>query len=184
MRHMGIRLTTAAIVTAGSLLSGCAQTAIPMPESPPSQSASPTTAVARPATASPQLEQEDQGEVAPHYAENNGWKQRRELTDKEQLSGDNDADRIRARLASLRASGDVSPDAVEAALLDVGIADEDIVVRPMNPSLTSHTPPPGTAFGIRMGAGSCVTGDVRPERLLVEVTGSAAEFSCLDPYTH
>jgi hypothetical protein len=39
-------------------------------------------------------------------------------------------------------------------------------------------------FAVRFADAGCVIGDVRPERLPVEVTGAAAEFGCLEPYTH
>ena len=49
---------------------------------------------------------------------------------------------------------------------------------------TATTPPPGAVYAVRFAEVGCVIGDVRPERVLVQVTGSAAEFGCLEPYTH
>src|SRR5262245_20790483 len=46
------------------------------------------------------------GDGAPHEAENNGWKQRHELTPDEQRAGDALAARIRPKLAALRTAGD------------------------------------------------------------------------------
>jgi hypothetical protein len=43
---------------------------------------------------------------------------------------------------------------------------------------------PGAAYGIEVGERACVIGSVRPERISVQVTGSAAEFGCLEPVSH
>jgi hypothetical protein len=44
--------------------------------------------------------------------------------------------------------------------------------------------PAGAVFEVHFGDAGCITGDIRPERLLVQVSGAAAEFGCLEPYTH
>jgi len=36
-------------------------------------------------------------------------------------------------------------------------------------------------FTVQVAGAGCVIGDVRPDRLLVEVTGAGAEFGCLEP---
>jgi hypothetical protein len=54
----------------------------------------------------------------------------------------------------------------------------------MRPPLDSDTSPPGAVFAVAVPGAGCVIGDVRPDRLLVEVTGAGAEFGCLEPYTH
>ena len=71
-------------------------------------------------------------------------------------------------------------------LLDLGYQREDIVVTPMRLSAlsTGTTPPAGAVYALRFAEIGCVIGDVRRERVLAEVTGSAAEFGCLEPYSH
>ncbi|MBM2615073.1 hypothetical protein JIG36_05800 [Actinoplanes sp. LDG1-06] len=117
------------------------------------------------------------GDGAPHQAENNGWKQRHELTAEEQRAGDALAARIRPALTGLRASGDFAPASTRRVLLALGLATEDVQVNEMRT-------PPGTVFAVTFPEAGCVIGDVRPERVLVEVTGAAAEFGCLEPFTH
>jgi hypothetical protein len=40
----------------------------------------------------------------------------------------------------------------------------------MRPPPDSDAPPPGAVFAVRHAGAGCVIGDVRPDRLLVEVT--------------
>ncbi|WP_433364214.1 DUF6993 domain-containing protein [Actinoplanes sp. CA-142083] len=124
------------------------------------------------------------GDGAPHQAENNGWKQRHELTAEEQRAGDALAARIRPKLAALRTAGDFTPASTRQALLGLGLAPDDVAVTPMRTPLDAAAPPPGAVFAVRFPDAGCVIGDVRPSRLLVEVTGAGAEFGCLEPYTH
>jgi hypothetical protein len=124
------------------------------------------------------------GDNPPNHADNNDWKQRHDLTAEEQRTGDDLAARIRPRLEALRAAGDFAPESTRQALLDLGINLGAIEVRTMRPPVGATTPPPGAVFAVRFGRVGCVIGDVRPERVLVQVTGSAAEFGCLEPSSH
>jgi hypothetical protein len=124
------------------------------------------------------------GDGAPHQADNNAWKQRHELTAEEQRAGDALAARIRPKLTALRTARDLAPASTRQALLGLGLRPDDVQVTAMRPPIGSDTPPPGAVFAVRFADAGCVIGDVRPERLLVEVTGAAAEFGCLEPYTH
>jgi hypothetical protein len=124
------------------------------------------------------------GDGPPNYADNNGWKQRHELTAAEQRTGQELAGRIRPELAALRAAGDFRPDSTRRALLGLGIAADSVQVTPMRTPLDAATPPPGAVYAVRFPDAGCVIGDVRPDRVLVEVTGAGGEFGCLEPYTH
>jgi hypothetical protein len=126
------------------------------------------------------------GDQPPNAADNNAWKQRHQLSEAELGTGEAIAARIRPALEALRAGGNFAPDATRQALLDLGYRGEDIMVTTMRLSAlsTATTPPPGAVYAVRFAEVGCVIGDVRPERVLVEVTGSAAEFGCLEPYTH
>jgi hypothetical protein len=124
------------------------------------------------------------GDQPPNYADNNGWKQRHELSAAEQKEGDQLVARIEPVLAELRAAGDFTPESTRRALLGLGLEAGRVGVTAMRQPSWMDSVPPGAVFEVRFGAAGCVTGDVRPERLLVHVSGAAAEFGCLEPYTH
>ncbi|WP_199180286.1 hypothetical protein [Verrucosispora sp. ts21] len=77
-----------------------------------------------------------------------------------------------------------SPASTQGALLDLGIQADAITVTAMRPPIGQKTPPPGAVYAVRFGNVGCVIGDVRPDRVMVEVTGAAAEFGCLEPFSH
>ncbi|MFF5081739.1 DUF6993 domain-containing protein [Actinoplanes sp. NPDC000266] len=124
------------------------------------------------------------GDGAPHQAENNGWKQRHDLTAEEQRAGDALAARIRPKLTALRSAGDFTPASTQQALLGLGLDPAQVQVTAMRTPIGEATPPPGAVFAVRFPEAGCVIGDVRPERLQIEVTGAAAEFGCLEPFSH
>ncbi|MEV8508802.1 hypothetical protein AB0368_28780 [Actinoplanes sp. NPDC051475] len=124
------------------------------------------------------------GDAPPNHADNNGWKQRHELTADEQRTGDRLAGRIRPKLAALRKAGDFAPASTRQALLDLGIRADSVEVTAMRPAIGEETPSPGAVYAVRFPDAGCIVGDVRPDRLLVEVTGAAAEFGCLEPFSH
>jgi hypothetical protein len=137
------------------------------------QSAEPTEPVLEPT-----------GDGPPNHADNNGWKQRPDLSAAEKKEGDQLADRIRSALAELRAAQDFAPESTRQALLGLGISSDRMDVTAMRQPSWMDSVPPGAVFGVHFGEAGCVIGDVRPERLLVEVRGAAAEFGCLEPSTH
>lgn len=143
---------------------GCAvRTAVPAPPAEPASD--PASASAAPVP----------GDVAPNEADNNGWKQRHELTDAERAQAQRAADRIRPALQRLPEPG---PEPVRQALLWLGYAAGDVTVERM------HDGSPGAAFGVRVGPRACVVGEVTPSRVRADVAGTAAEFGCLEPFTH
>ncbi|GIJ81100.1 hypothetical protein Xph01_55320 [Micromonospora phaseoli] len=142
----------------------------------------PTSAPASPAVVAEPTD--PQADAPPNHADNNGWKRRHELSAAEQRTGRKLAARIRPKLEALRAAGDFAPASTQRALLDLGIKADTIEVTAMRPSIGQETPPPGTVYAVRFASLGCVAGDVRPDRVLVEVTGSAAEFGCLEPFSH
>ncbi|SNY55197.1 DUF6993 domain-containing protein [Paractinoplanes atraurantiacus] len=124
------------------------------------------------------------GDGAPHQAENNGWKQRHDLTAEEQRTGDALAARIRPKLTALRSAGDFAPASTQRALLSLGLDADQVQVTTMRAPIGESAPPPGAVFAVHFPEAGCVIGDVRPERLQIEVTGAAAEFGCLEPFSH
>jgi uncharacterized protein DUF6993 len=123
-------------------------------------------------------------DVPPNHADNNGWKQRHELSAADQRTGQRLAAKIRPKLEALRAAGDFAPASTRQALLDLGIKADAIEVTAMRPPIGEQIPPPGAVYAVHFASVGCVIGDVRPERVMVEVTGSAAEFGCLEPFSH
>jgi hypothetical protein len=168
----------AAIALAAMVL-GCAGSGTGAGE-PPEASASGSAAPSNTVVAS----RTGTGDGPPNHADNNNWKRRHELTAAEQRTGQDLATRIRPKLEALRAAGDFALASTRQALLDLGISADAIAVTTMRPALGESTPPPGAVYAVRFGEVGCVIGDVRPERVLVEVTGAAAEFGCLEPHSH
>jgi hypothetical protein len=174
-RHIGWWVAAAALAL---LAFGCAAPGIragELPDAPTSARASPTV-VAGP-TGPP-------GDAPPGHAGNNGWKQRHELSAAQQRAGQELAAKIRPKLVALRAAGDFTPASTRQALLDLSIKADAIEVTAMRPPIGEETPPPGAVYAVHFAGVGCVIGDVRPERVMVEVTGSAAEFGCLEPFSH
>jgi hypothetical protein len=124
------------------------------------------------------------GDGPPNYADNNGWKRRHELSAAEQREGRALADRIRPALAKLRTARDFAPESTRQALLGLGVPDAAVQVTTMRPMVGETTPPPGAVYAVRFADAGCVVGAVRPDRLMLEVTGAAAEFGCLEPFSH
>jgi len=178
------RWVTAAVL--GLIALGCARPGAGDGDSSPLPS--PSLSRPAPTASTPQDDAEGQalppGDGAPHQADNNSWKQRHELTTEEQHAGDALAARIRPKLTALRTAGDLAPASTRQALLGLGLRPDDVQVTAMRPALDSDTPPPGAVFAVRFAGAGCVIGDLRPDRLRVEVTGAGAEFGCLEPNTH
>jgi hypothetical protein len=126
------------------------------------------------------------GDGPPNHADNNGWKQRHDLSPDDQRLAGQAADRIRPELAKLRTAGDFAPDSTRRMLLNLGYPSGDVEVTPMRTpgGWSSPQPPAGAVFAVHLGRAACVLGDVRPERVLVEVRGSATEYGCLEPFSH
>ncbi|GAA4262477.1 hypothetical protein [Dactylosporangium darangshiense] len=119
------------------------------------------------------------GDGAPHNAENNAWKVRAELTDAERAEAEAAAEKIRPALEKVRSGGDLGYLSVRSALLSVGYTADKVTVTGMrDPSVA------GAVYAVHAGARSCVIGTVTPATVTAEVMGSAAEFGCLEPYTH
>lgn len=127
------------------------------------------------------------GDAAPHHAENNAWKYPPDLTPSRQRIADAAAERIRPALHKLRTAQNFDPDSVRSALEALGFSADSIGARAFDiPAWwTQSTPPPGVVFGLRVQDGVCLTGDVRPERVLIESSGPNVETGCMPlPATH
>lgn len=126
------------------------------------------------------------GDRGPHDTENNAWKRRHDLSPDDKSAADTTANRIRPALEKLRAAGTFSPEAVLQTFKTIGLPYDRIWATPMRtPSWwTSPAPPVGVVFLVRVGTIACVDGDVRPERVLVQVEGPDAEGNCIQPDSH
>jgi hypothetical protein len=96
------------------------------------------------------------------------------------------AKRIRPALERLRKAGNFAPAAVLRAFQDLGLPRDRISATPMStPSWwTSATPVQGVVYVVRAGTIACVDGDIRPERVLVQVEGPDTEGNCIQPVSH
>nr|AIS85796.1 hypothetical protein VASRM7_554 [Verrucosispora sp. MS100047] len=173
----------AAVVALAVLASGCAAPGTRNGDVPatPTDTSSPALSSSPPVVAEPTGRQPD---APANHADNNGWKRRHELSAADERAGRELAARIRPPLEALRAAGDFAPASTQGALLDLGIQADAITVAAMRPRIGQETPPPGAVYAVRFGNVGCVIGDVRPDRVMVEVTGAAAEFGCLEPFSH
>ena len=97
------------------------------------------------------------------------------------------ADRIRPALLRLRSAGDFAAASTQRTLVALGFPATTVIVKPMRAPLAApgSAVPDGVVYAVRVGAG-CVTGDVRPEGVRVQVSGVVPEFDggCLEPDTH
>ena len=177
MRRQETKSVLAVGLVALTLTAGCARPSTGLPANPATVSGS--AASYAPRTGGP-------GDQPPNEADNNAWKRRHQLSAVDMATGDAIAARIRPALEALRVAGNFAPEATRQALVDLGYRTEDVVVTPMWPSTLSGatTQPPGAVYAVRFATIGCVIGDVRPERVLAQVVGSADEFGCLEPYTH
>jgi len=175
--------TTPSIVVGTTALllamSACAATG------PGQGSAAPATSAASTAVASGRPV--PPGDGPPNYGDNSRWKQPTTLSDADRRVAEAAADRIRPALAKLRAARDFSTASTQRTLLVLGFPAATVIVKPMRAPLAApgSAAPDGVVYAVRVGAG-CVTGDVRPERVLAQVSGVVAEFDggCLEPDTH
>ena len=171
-----VRLELGLVALVVLVATGCAPSAVPA--SPPTMS---SVATSTPTAFRPSAPADGS---APHEAENNSWKERHALTAQERREGKALAARIRPALSALRSSGAIAPGATETALVGLGIEPNDVTAKPFRAGPTSETPPPGSFFAVKFGEAGCVIGSLRTDRLDLEVTGAAAEFGCLEPFTH
>ncbi|WP_019812793.1 hypothetical protein [Saccharomonospora saliphila] len=113
----------------------------------------------------------------PRHADNRGWRQRAELSSADRARAEDATERILDVLAPLRQEGAFAPDAVASAIESAGFPGDAITTAPVRRAR-------GTSFGVHVGDAGCVVGTVRPDRLSAEPKGAAAEFGCLEPFSH
>jgi hypothetical protein len=179
--RLSTRARSVVLLATALLLTGaCARTRpVRQNEAGPSATASGSAAAAsQPA--------EPSGDQPPNGADNDAWKQRRALSAADRSLAEEAATRIRPALEKLRAARQFAPAVTRQALLTLGFPAADVQVEPMQLPIGRNAPQPpdGAVYAIHVGKSGCVIGDVRPQRVLVQVTGTAVEYGCLEPFSH
>lgn len=162
------------VVAMTTLLAGCA-IAGPAPlGAPPSASPSPT-----PTAACPQIEGvELPPDCAPYdpdnaMAQNERYRDRVDLSDESREAAEQPAAEVRTGLETLRTSGDLSVEAVQAVFAEAGITD----VQTLGDERA-------VAFGAAAPEGGCIFGEVSAEQLTVEIGGVIMDGGCLPAVGH
>ena len=150
-----------------AILVGCA----PLDSAPVGQTSSPSPT---PTVACPQVEgQELPPECAP-YDPDQAMQQNERYRDRMELTGDSlsatqaAVGPIRAALENVRVSGDISVDAVQSALADMGF--DDVQVRDDYGTVL---------FGVSIPDGACAFGEVTAGVIEVEAGGYIMDGGCL-----
>jgi hypothetical protein len=120
-------------------------------------------------------------DVAPHNAENNGWKVRKGLSPEARQAGASAAEKIKQPLAALCGAGDFALDPTRKALANQGFA--DAAVQYVRTPVGMPEPAPGVFFAFEIGP-TCVLGDLTPGSLRLFVDGHTGENSCIEPFSH
>ncbi|MFB7249448.1 hypothetical protein [Microbacterium sp. NPDC056234] len=159
---VGCLLLVAALV-------GCAGSATPSASSEVGPSPSPS-----PTAACPQIEGVDLPPGCAPYdpdaamAENDRYRERMELSEDAEAVAEELAGPLRVRLEEIRASGSITSEAVEEAIMDAGLP---------QPQLRAAAD--DVLFGVAGPDGGCVFGAVTPEAVIVEVGGYIMDGGCL-----
>ncbi|MFE0255399.1 hypothetical protein [Streptomyces sp. NPDC059010] len=176
------------------------------PSTSPSTSAStsPSTSANASASASPTAPgaspyvEPGAGDGAPHYNENNAYRQSGEMSPEHAKDAEREAQRIRPVLKRLWEQGKWDPSAVRAALLRLGYEEERVTKggKLLGGTLTvqemfsryqdgKYVTPEGAMVGLRVHQDACVTAFVQKSNYGVAANGPYPETGCFEPpYGH
>nr|WP_314845177.1 hypothetical protein [uncultured Microbacterium sp.] len=162
------------VLTTTLLLGGCATTGALPAAVTPTASPSPTPTVACPEVEGTELPPE----CAPYdpdkaMAQNDQYRERMEMSDESRSAAEAPAASVRTALEALRTSGDLSTEAVEAAIAETGITD-----------IQTLGDERAVAFGAAAPQGGCVFGEIRAELITVEIGGFIMDGGCLPAVGH
>ncbi|MDF1705573.1 MAG: hypothetical protein P1U38_12445 [Aeromicrobium sp.] len=118
----------------------------------------------------------DSPEVAPHQAENDQWRQRRDVTAAQVAEGTALAERLRPVLVDACEAGDFSPERL-ADSLAVAAGWTVFTIQPRSAMGDTST---GVELALDR-AGTCLVGDTTPGTVRVHVTGPIADGGCWEP---
>ncbi|MFF5981763.1 hypothetical protein ACFY78_23240 [Streptomyces olindensis] len=163
--------------------------------SPSAAGASPSTAGASPsaAGASPYVEP-GAGDGAPHYNENNAYRQPGEMSPAHARDAEREADRIRPVLKRLWEQRTWDPASVRTALLRLGYEEErfardgarlggTLTVTGMRSRYENggYVTPEGAMVGLRVHDDACVTAFVQKSNFEARANGPYLETGCFPP---
>lgn len=106
-------------------------------------------------------------------AQNDRYRDRVDLSEASRAAAEQPANDIRTALEALRTSGELSVDAVEAAISDAGLA-----------GIQTLGDERAVAFGVAAPEGGCIFGEVSAEVLTVEIGGIILDGGCLPAVGH
>ncbi|MDC0772384.1 hypothetical protein [Streptomyces sp. HD] len=134
------------------------------------------------------------GDGAPHYNENNAYRQSGEMSPEHAKDAEREAERVRPVLKRLWEQGKWDPSAVRAALLRLGYEEERVTkdgkllggtltVREMYPRYRDgdYVTPEGAMVGLRVHKDACVTAFVQKSNFGVQANGPYLETGCFEP---
>ncbi|MEV0174586.1 hypothetical protein AB0I00_26145 [Streptomyces sp. NPDC050803] len=138
------------------------------------------------------------GDGAPHYNENNAYRQSGEMSPAHAKDAEREAERIEPVLKRLWRQGSWDPSAVRAALLRLGYEEErvtkdgkrlggSLTVRGMFPRYEGggYMTHEGALVALRVHADACVTAFVQKSNYGVQANGPYPETGCFEPpYGH
>ncbi len=178
MSHHRRRLAVVSLA-AGAALAGCGRSAGNPALDPGVVTNSPSTST--PSTSAPTAlhppgqRHEGTGHTWDRkHAENNGWKQRYELSPSQREIADAAATRLRPKLRRLRADGDFSREALRNALVESGLEPID-VVSDIDPS---RERPPQALFWSTPRSGICVDGELTTDDVVIDTEGPSLDGGC------
>ncbi|MGW6910141.1 hypothetical protein [Streptomyces sp. NPDC054940] len=170
------------VLAVGLALTACGQVRAPGAAGggAPSASAGTPSATESPAGASPYVEP-GAGDGAPHYNENNAYRQTREMSPEHAKDAERDAERIRPVIERLWEQRTWDPAAVRTALLRFGY--EELTVRAMDKRYRDggYVTPEGALVGLRVHPDACVMAFVQKSNFEVRADGPYLETGCFPP---
>lgn len=106
-------------------------------------------------------------------AQNERYRDRVDLSDESRAAAEEPAASVRTGLETLRASGDLSVNAVEEVFADAGLTD-----------IQTLGDERAVAFGAAAPEGGCIFGEVSADVLSVEIGGVIMDGGCLPAVGH
>ncbi|WP_093912015.1 hypothetical protein [Streptomyces sp. cf386] len=183
------------VLAVGLALTACGQVRAPGAAGggAPSASAGAPSASESPAGASPYVEP-GAGDGAPHYNENNAYRQTREMSPEHAKDAEREAERIKPVIERLWEQRKWDPAAVRTALLRLGYEEErftedgerlggKLTVRAMDKRYRDggYVTPEGALVGLRVHPDACVMAFVQKSNFEVRADGPYLETGCFPP---
>ncbi|WP_069816049.1 hypothetical protein [Streptomyces sp. TP-A0874] len=145
--------------------------------------ASPHPSASSSAAGSPPYREPGSGDGAPHYGENNAYRQPKAMSPGSEKAAEAEAERIRPVLKRLWDGGDIGPSPVRRELLKLGYRADALTVRSLRPSYvgTEYVTMDGALIGLWVRDDACVTGWIQKSNFEVKTNGPFTEHGCIEP---